>query len=74
MTKRRNGCRGSIVYNKLEKKFYKKRDCSDKIKHDTSTFEIFYKEFKNKNLKNYNMNYDKIQKIMLEVYLKIMNV
>ena len=48
--------------------------CSDKIKHDTSTFEIFYKEFKNKNLKNYNMNYDKIQKIMLEVYLKIMNV
>ena len=47
-----------IKYKKLDKKFYKKRDCSETIKHDTSKFEKFYEELINKNLKKYN----KIQK------------
>ena len=69
-SKRRNGCKGSIVYNKTDKKFYKKRDCSENIKHDTSKFEKFYEDYNKNNLKNYNMNYEKIQKFYVRSLFK----
>ena len=69
-SKRRNGCRGSIIYDKKENKFYTNRECSDNIKHDTCTFV----DYDNKKLHNYNMNYDKIQKYYIRSLYKSKNV
>ena len=44
--------------------------CDEKISHDTITFDKFYNDFLNNNIKNYNIEYIKIQKFYIRALIK----
>lgn len=69
-SKRRNGYKRLIKYNFIEKNWFIINICSDKINHDTCTFDIFYNDFLNYYLNNYNMSNKKFQKYYVRSLLK----
>ena len=60
-SKRRLGCNGKCQYDKTKEKFIMINNCNNKIEHDAIDFNIFNEDYKNNNLKRYNMEFKKYQ-------------
>ena len=45
-------------------------ECSKNIMHDIKSFDIFYSEYKNKNITRYDMNYKKYQEYFTKALFK----
>ena len=69
-SKKRNGCKGIIKYDIKENTWIMRYKCDEKIAHDTITFDKFYNDFLNNNIKNYNIEYIKIQKFYIRALIK----
>ena len=69
-SKKRNGCPGSIKYNKDNKEWILLYKCDTKIIHDTNNFEVFYQDYLENNLNKYNMQYIKYQKYYIRSLYK----
>ena len=52
------------------KKFILTEECNSNIEHDSAVFESFYYDFRNDNLKNYNIALKKIQKFYIRSLFK----
>jgi len=68
-TKRRNGCIGKIKYDINNKKFLIINEYNDIIEHVVLPFKDFNQDYLNKDLKNYNMSYKKISKVLYQIII-----
>jgi hypothetical protein len=60
-SKRRFGCNGKCQYDKTKEKFIMINNCNNKIEHDSIDFNKFNEDYKDNNLKRYNMEFKKYQ-------------
>ena len=68
--KRRKGCLGKCKYDKKNKKWLMIAECSKNIMHDIKSFDIFYSEYKNKNITRYDMSFKKYQEYFTKALFK----
>ena len=69
-SKRRSGCEGKIKFDKKNKKWILTNICDTKIEHDIIKFDNFFKDYKDNNLKKYNMEYRKYQEYFVKCCFK----
>ena len=68
--KRRKGCLGKCKYDKKNKIWFMIAECSKNIMHDIISFDIFYSEYKNKNITRYDMSFKKYQEYFTKALFK----